>query len=126
MRKLLMIFFAASLLFTMSASEKGNVRKYKFGNIKTSKEVIVVDKINGETQIKQIKGMNLHGLDMAEVWLSGALGGGTPAHAWRKCRRFINNAQSRIAQVNVRKPENKARKNDKKSSCGGCTQPSHQ
>lgn len=41
-------------------------------------EVIVVDKINGETQIKQIKGMNLHGLDMAEVWLSGALGGGTP------------------------------------------------
>jgi hypothetical protein len=41
-------------------------------------EVIVVDKINGETQVKQIKGMNLHGLDMAEVWLSGALGGGTP------------------------------------------------
>lgn len=41
-------------------------------------EVIVVDKINGETQIKQINGMNLHGLDMAEVWLSGALGGGTP------------------------------------------------
>ncbi|MFN3850103.1 MAG: AAA family ATPase [Spirosomataceae bacterium] len=41
-------------------------------------EIIVVDKINGETQIKQIKGMNLHGLDMAEVWLSGALGGGTP------------------------------------------------
>lgn len=41
-------------------------------------EVIIVDKINGETQVKQIKGMNLHGLDMAEVWLSGALGGGTP------------------------------------------------
>jgi predicted ATPase len=41
-------------------------------------EVVVVDKIGGETQVKQIKGMNLHGLDMAEVWLSGALGGGTP------------------------------------------------
>jgi predicted ATPase len=41
-------------------------------------EVVVVDKIGGETQVKQIKSMNLHGLDMAEVWLSGALGGGTP------------------------------------------------
>jgi len=30
-------------------------------------EVIVVDKINGATQIKQIKGMNPHSLDMAEV-----------------------------------------------------------
>lgn len=44
----------------------------------TPEEIIVVDKVGGETKIKQIKGMNLHGLDMAEVWLSGALGGGTP------------------------------------------------
>lgn len=44
----------------------------------TPDEVIVVDKIAGETKIQQIKGMSLHGLDMAEVWLSGALGGGTP------------------------------------------------
>ena len=44
----------------------------------TPEELIVVDKIGGETKIKQIKGMDLHGLDMAEVWLSGALGGGTP------------------------------------------------
>ncbi len=44
----------------------------------TPEEVIVVDKIGGETTIKQIKGMDLHGLNMAEVWLSGALGGGTP------------------------------------------------
>ncbi len=43
MKKLLIVIFAASLLFTVSASEKGNVRKYKFGNVKTSKEVIKVD-----------------------------------------------------------------------------------
>lgn len=41
-------------------------------------ELIVVDKVNGETQVKQFKGMDLHGLDMSELWLSGALGGGTP------------------------------------------------
>ena len=44
----------------------------------TPKELIVVDKINGETQIKQVRGMNMHGLDLSEIWLSGALGGGTP------------------------------------------------
>lgn len=38
-----MIIFAASLLFTMSASEKGNAKKYKFGNITTGKQVIKVD-----------------------------------------------------------------------------------
>ncbi|MDF7819407.1 AAA family ATPase [Runella sp. MFBS21] len=44
----------------------------------TPEEVILVDKVGGQTQIKQLKGLNLHGLDMAEAWLSGALGGGTP------------------------------------------------
>ncbi|WP_273216379.1 AAA family ATPase [Runella zeae] len=44
----------------------------------TPEEVILVDKAGGQTQIKQLKGLNLHGLDMAEAWLSGALGGGTP------------------------------------------------
>lgn len=43
----------------------------------TPEEVILVDKAGGQTQIKQLKGLNLHGLDMAEAWLSGALGGGT-------------------------------------------------
>lgn len=44
----------------------------------TADEVIVVDKVEGETKITQLKGTNLHGLDMAEYWLSGATGGGTP------------------------------------------------
>ncbi len=44
----------------------------------TADEVIVVDKVEGETNITQLKGTNLHGLDMAEYWLSGATGGGTP------------------------------------------------
>lgn len=44
----------------------------------TPEEVILVDKAGGQTKIKQLKGLNLHGLDMAEAWLSGALGGGTP------------------------------------------------
>jgi predicted ATPase len=44
----------------------------------TANEVIVVDKVEGETRTNQLKGTNLHGLDMAEYWLSGATGGGTP------------------------------------------------
>ncbi len=43
-----------------------------------SDEIILVDKKEGATQIKQIKGMNLHGLPMDEAWLSNALGGGLP------------------------------------------------
>jgi predicted ATPase len=39
-------------------------------------EIIVVDKINGETKIKQFTGENFHGLKMDEAWLSNALGGG--------------------------------------------------
>ncbi|MCF8326133.1 MAG: AAA family ATPase [Leadbetterella sp.] len=44
----------------------------------TADEVIVVDKAEGETKVTQLKGTNLHGLDMAEYWLSGATGSGTP------------------------------------------------
>lgn len=44
----------------------------------TSEEIILVDKIDGSTKIKQINGMNLHGLPMDEAWLSKALGGGLP------------------------------------------------
>ena len=43
MKKLLMTIFAASLLFPMTASEKGTAGKYKLGNIKTSKNVIKID-----------------------------------------------------------------------------------
>ncbi len=44
----------------------------------TPDEIILVDKKEGATQTKQIKGMNLHGLPMDEAWLSNALGGGLP------------------------------------------------
>ena len=70
-------------LFRAACEEKGhwiwlNTHSNTLVECLTPEEVIVVDKIDGETKIKQIKGMNLHGLSMAEVWLSGALGGGTP------------------------------------------------
>jgi predicted ATPase len=39
-------------------------------------EIIVVDKIKGETKIKQFIGENFHGLKMDEAWLSNVLGGG--------------------------------------------------
>ncbi len=41
-------------------------------------EIILVDKIDGATNVKQIKDINLHGLPMDEAWLSNALGGGLP------------------------------------------------
>lgn len=44
----------------------------------TPDEIILVDKVERATQVKQIKGMNLHGLPMDEAWLSKALGGGLP------------------------------------------------
>ncbi|MCA0232185.1 MAG: AAA family ATPase [Bacteroidetes bacterium] len=70
-------------LFRAACEEKGhwiwlNTHSNTLVECLTPEEVIIVDKIDGETKIKQIKGMNLHGLSMAEVWLSGALGGGTP------------------------------------------------
>jgi len=43
MKKLLMVVCAASLLFTVSAGEKWNAKKYKFGNVTTDKNVIKVD-----------------------------------------------------------------------------------
>lgn len=44
----------------------------------TTEEIILVDKVNGETIVKQVKGMNLHGLKMDEALLTNALGGGIP------------------------------------------------
>jgi predicted ATPase len=42
-------------------------------------ELILVDKVNGETKIKQFsQNYNLHGLEMDTAWLSNALGGGIP------------------------------------------------
>jgi predicted ATPase len=69
--------------FRAACEEKGhyiwlNTHSHDLVACLEPEEIIVVDKINGETQIEQKKGMNLYGLDMAEAWLSGALGGGTP------------------------------------------------
>ncbi len=41
-------------------------------------EIIIVDKIKGETRIKQFPGKNFHGLKMDEAWLSNVLNGGLP------------------------------------------------
>ena len=41
-------------------------------------EIILVDKVNGMTQTKQVIGMNLHGLKMDEALLTNSLGGGIP------------------------------------------------
>ena len=69
--------------FRQSCEEKGhyiwlNTHSQTLVESLKPEELIVVDKVNGETQVKQFKGMDLHGLDMSELWLSGALGGGTP------------------------------------------------
>lgn len=44
----------------------------------TPEEIILVDKKEGLTQIKQIKGMNLHGMKMDEALFTNVLGGGIP------------------------------------------------
>ncbi|MDQ6479616.1 AAA family ATPase [Dyadobacter sp. LHD-138] len=70
-------------LFRNACEEKGhyiwlNTHSQSLVEALTPDEIILVDKVNGETKIKQTKGMNLHGLPTDEAWLSGALGGGTP------------------------------------------------
>lgn len=42
------------------------------------KELILVDKVDGETQIKQFNDIDLHGMKLDEAWLSNVLGGGLP------------------------------------------------
>lgn len=69
--------------FRQACEEKGhyiwlNTHSQTLLECLTADEVIVVDKVKGETKVTQLKGTNLHGLDMAEYWLSGATGGGTP------------------------------------------------
>lgn len=43
-----------------------------------AKELILIDKINGETIAKQIGDKNFHGMKMDEAWLTNSLGGGLP------------------------------------------------
>jgi predicted ATPase len=44
----------------------------------TIDEIIVVDKKEGSTRVRQFQGQDLFGLDMDEAWLTNALGGGLP------------------------------------------------
>lgn len=41
-------------------------------------EIIVVNKVNGKTFLKQVNDMNLHGLKTDEAWLSNVFDGGVP------------------------------------------------
>lgn len=42
----------------------------------TTDEIILVDKVKGETIVQQVKGRKLYDLPASDAWLSGALGGG--------------------------------------------------
>lgn len=70
--------------FRDACEEKGhyiwlNTHSQTLVSVLEPKEIILVDKVNGETQIKQFdKDFNLHGFVMDEAWLTNALGGGLP------------------------------------------------
>lgn len=66
-------------LFRNACKEKGhyiwlNTHSQSLVEALTPDEIILVDKLNGETKIKQIQKLNLHGLPVDEAWISGALG----------------------------------------------------
>ncbi|WP_149240213.1 AAA family ATPase [Dyadobacter sp. 32] len=70
-------------LFRNVCEEKGhyiwlNTHSQSLVGELTPEEIVLVDKVNGETKVKQIKGLNFHGLPTDEAWVSGALGGGVP------------------------------------------------
>lgn len=70
-------------LFRTACKEKGhyiwlNTHSQSLVEMLTPEEIVLVDKFNGETKVKQINGFNLHGLPIDEAWISGALGGGVP------------------------------------------------
>ena len=70
-------------LFRNACKEKGhyiwlNTHSETLVRQLTADEIIVVDKKNGATNVRQFKGENLFGLKMDEAWLTNALGGGLP------------------------------------------------
>lgn len=70
-------------LFRDKCKEKGhyiwlNTHSQTLVSELKSEEIILVDKVNGLTQIKQIAGIDLHGLKMDEALFTNALGGGIP------------------------------------------------
>lgn len=71
------------ILFRNACEEKGhyiwlNTHSQTLVSQLTSDEIITVDKVKGETKIKQFKGKNFHGLRMDEAWLTNSLGSGLP------------------------------------------------
>lgn len=71
-------------LFRYACEEKGhyiwlNTHSQTLVSVLEPHEIILVNKKQGSTQIKQLKkDLNLYGLPMDEAWLSNALGGGLP------------------------------------------------
>jgi predicted ATPase len=70
-------------LFRNACEEKGhyiwlNTHSQTLVSQLTADELITVDKVKGETKIKQFKGQDFHGLRMDEVWLTNTLGAGLP------------------------------------------------
>ena len=70
-------------IFRKACKEKGhfiwlNTHSQTLVSELTSEEIILVDKVKGNTQIKQIQGMDLKGMRMDEALLTNAIGGGIP------------------------------------------------
>ena len=70
-------------LFRNVCEEKGhyiwlNTHSQSLVSQLTPDEIITVNKIKGETKIKQFKGQDFHGLRMDEAWLTNTLGGVLP------------------------------------------------
>jgi len=71
-------------LFRYACEEKGhyiwlNTHSQSLVSQLEAHEIILVNKKEGETKVKQLKkDLNLYGLPMDEAWLSNALGGGLP------------------------------------------------
>lgn len=68
-------------LFRDKCKEKGhyiwlNTHSQTLVSELTPEEIILVDKVKGNTEVKQVKGFNLHGMKMDEALLTNALGRG--------------------------------------------------
>lgn len=69
--------------FRQQCEDKGhyiwlNTHSQTLVNQLEAKEIIVVNKKDGRTIVKQFKDKDFHGLPMDEAWLSNAMGGGIP------------------------------------------------
>lgn len=70
-------------LFRQKCEDEGhyiwiNTHSQTIVNQLEAKELIIVDKIDGATQIKQLTDFDTSGLPMDEAWLTNTLGGGLP------------------------------------------------